>query len=98
MRTTRHIIAVTLVATALCADRVAMASAQLREPSPGIARQLANRLTVTFRRVVPTVTIHQVRREGMAPGWPVVLLTATPVLVHPVESSPFQFRLPPPTT
>ena len=96
MRNTRHILAVTLVATALCADRVAMASPQLREPSPGIARQLADRLSVTLRRVLPGVRIHQIRLEGMTSGWPVVSVTASTVVLHSVETSPFQFRLPPP--
>ena len=97
MRKTRHILAVTLVATAICADRVAMASAEMRDPGRSIARQLATRLTVTLRRVVPAVRLHQARVEGMTARWPALPVVAAPAVVHTAESSPFQFRLPPPS-
>lgn len=99
MKHTRHVLVLTLVATALCADRVVTAApeirAHLQRSSTPIAR-LATRLSVTFRRVVPAVRLHQARREGPMTQSPVRQVAFVPAKVHRVEGSPFQFRLPPP--
>ncbi len=98
MRKTRTLVAVTLLATALCADRrLASAAAEsgARTEAGPVARGFAQRLTVSLRRVVPSVKLHQGRQEGLAQ---VVWLEVAPEQagVRPNEGVPFQFRLPPP--
>jgi len=97
MRKTRKVLAVALVATALCADRIAVASPQQAQEGTltQVARRVVVRLSVSFRRVVPGVRIHQARQEGESAGWRVVAEPVKP-LVHLVQGLPFQFRLPPP--
>jgi hypothetical protein len=96
MRRTRQVLVLTLLATALCVDRAAAAAPALRPPVGQIARQLADRLTTTFRRTVAQVRFRPVLREGQA------LATAdeplTQVVASPLHQdfAPFQFRLPPP--
>src|SRR5258705_13277193 len=69
MRKTRTLVAVTLLATALCADRsVAPAAAPSTriEAGPTNARQsFSERLTVSLRRTVPAVKLHAARQEGV---------------------------------
>jgi hypothetical protein len=91
----RQVIAVTLVAAALCADRVVVAAPVLRVPHKTTATErLVTRLTISFRRVIPAARVIQTRRDGL------VLLPCEvapePVHVSPPPTSPFQFRLPPP--
>ena len=60
------------------------------------ARQLATRLTVSFRQIVPAARLDQPRQE-VREGQPVLrLIASVPAIAHPAEFSPFQFRLPPP--
>ena len=93
----RQVIAVTLVAAALCADRVAVAApAALRVAKTTTASQrLVQRLTTCFRRVVPADRVIVVRQDGVNAE----SRTVAPqrVVVTPQPTSPFQFRLPPPT-
>jgi hypothetical protein len=108
MRKTRTIVAVTLLATALCADRaVAVAAARRadaavpaggqRDRGQSGQQSFAQRLTVSLRRVVPGMQLHQTRRDGLA------ALEIRGDVEHAqsagrgVETTPFQFRLPPPT-
>jgi hypothetical protein len=95
----------TLVATALCADRVT-AAPQFRtdlhstaDPIARLAKHLATRLSVKFRRVVPSVGLHQQARteDAAAPQAPATRSVPNPKARHQSEGSPFQFRLPPPT-
>jgi hypothetical protein len=95
MRNARHVLAVTLVATAICADRVAVA-APPQAPRGQLAASLIQRLTTRFRRVVATARLYQPRREGAG-----CTELATPIVPQSflrvrVALSPFQFRLPPP--
>lgn len=91
----RQVIAVTLVAAALCADRVVVAAPVLRVQHKTTATErLVTRLTSSFRRVIPAARVIQVRRDGLA------LLACSiapePVQISPPPMSPFEFRLPPP--
>ena len=98
MRNTRTIVAVTLLATALCADRaaVAPASAARTEASGEVTRGFAQRLTTSLRRVVPAVKLQHGRREGMAPiAWPGDFAGAQ-ADPHSIQGHGFRFRLPPP--
>src|SRR2546423_9061151 len=97
MRKSRKVLAVAWVATALCADRmVAISPQQAQEGTlTQVARRVVVRLTVSFRQAVPGVRIHQARQEGESAEQRIVAEPAKP-LVHLVQGSPFQFRLPPP--
>ena len=94
-RRTRHVIAVMVVATALCADRSVSAAPIARPQSQGFARAFASRLTTSLRRAVAPARAQ----------W-VTIVEAAPVVEQPVRDaasglhpnfSPFQFRLPPPS-
>jgi hypothetical protein len=105
MKRTRQVLVMTLVATALCADRVATAAPAppaheqqpMADPIARLASHLGSKLTCAFRRVVTETRLSPVRRDGMATPSPVAPRMALPATIHVAESSPFQFRLPPPT-
>ena len=90
---TRHVIAVMVVATALCADR-AVAAAPHARTAP--SRSLASRITTSFRQ--------QVTRTYLVPARTSEKVTSTRLPIAATASgvrsdfSPFQFRLPPPAT
>ena len=90
----------TLMATALCADRVVTAAPEIRahlQPVADPIARLATKLSVTFRRVVPAVRIQQFRRDDSMPAVPIDPIAPASLAIHPLEGSPFQFRLPPPS-
>jgi hypothetical protein len=99
-RNTRTIVAVTLLATALCADRAVAASAAAegsRVEAGPVTRGFAQRLTVSLRRVVAAVKLHPSRQEGVADCVLAVQSAQAQVLTcHTDQGTPFQFRLPPP--
>jgi hypothetical protein len=101
MRKTRTLVAVTLLATALCADRrlasaaTEAASGSRTEAGP-VALGFAQRLTVSLRRVVPAVKLHQGRREGVAEICSTAGIERPQAGVRQGGGTPFQFRLPPP--
>jgi len=93
----------TLVATALCADRVTAAPdlrAQLQSSADPIARlpkHFAPRLSVKFHRVVPSLGLPQPRpQDAAATPRQASRIAPTLAIYHPTQGSPFQFRLPPP--
>lgn len=97
MRKTRTIMAVTLLATALCADRAMTSAARVSPVEAGpVARGFAQRLTVSLRRVVPAVKFHQSRQENFAPVVCSNGASGPQVIEHEALGTPFQFRLPPP--
>ena len=98
MRATRQVLAVVAVTTALCADRVVQAAPASRPHVAQIAGRLVSRLAQRLRRGVAAITSWQVRHRltGLAGRRPALV----PVLARVPHRtvSPFQFRLPPPTT
>jgi hypothetical protein len=96
MRNARHIIAVTLVATAICAGRVT-AAAPVQTPVAQLAGKLIQRLTTRFGRVVAAARLYQPRREGVRCAQPSAAIAFDRALAVRTCFSPFQFRLPPPT-
>src|SRR5262245_28655671 len=96
MRRTKHVIAVVVVATALCADRSLSAAPTPRgEISEGLARSIASKLTSNLRRAVaPAVTIEPVRSDEVVRPFALPIPEAASGVRS--EFSPFQFRLPPP--
>lgn len=95
MRNARHVIAWTLVATALCADR-SLPAAPLEPVSAQLAGRLIERLSVNFRRVLPAAQAFRPHRFGLPKAE--VLLMAPVQLAGRIIAcpSPFEFRLPPP--
>jgi len=96
MNRTRQVIAVALVATALCADRaIAAAPTQPRVQGSSVAGRLVSTLSERFQRVLPAVKLYQHRRDEtiplLSPPQPMRALT----IAHQ-SLMPFQFRLPPP--
>jgi hypothetical protein len=92
MKAVRRVMAVTLVATALCADRAMASPCTLPTPQP--TGTLVGRLTTSFRRVVAAVRLIETRQENDRPT--IIKLTAHVPFVPPAPLAPFQFRLPPP--
>jgi hypothetical protein len=106
MNRARHAIAVVLVATALCADRPVSAAPAARphEPSSAspaagsFAARFVNRLSAGFRRAAPGFAIvYQPRQDQPTTS----AMALAPSIDHPTPqhqpTSPFQFRLPPPS-
>jgi hypothetical protein len=97
MRKTRTIMAVTLLATALCADRAMTSAAQVsRDDAATVARGFAQRLSVSLRRVVPSVRLHQTRLERFELAEDRGPAAGPQATMHRAEGTPFEFRLPPP--
>ena len=105
MKRTRQVLVMTLVATALCADRVATAAPALRahlqrptaDPIARLATHLGSKLTGAFRRVVTEVRLIPSRRQGTTVQQAAAIPVVPPTPIRVAEISPFQFRLPPPT-
>jgi hypothetical protein len=88
---TRHVIAVMVVATALCADR-AVAAAPSSRSAP--SRSLASRITTSFRQQVTRTYLVPARTSETVGSFRLPIReTASGVRS---QFSPFQFRLPPP--
>ena len=96
MKNARHVIAVTLMATAICADR-GLPSRAAEPEQARFATRLMERLCVNLRQSVRTARICQPRRFGLHP---VEVLSpridGLSVTIGQPPLSPFQFRLPPP--
>jgi hypothetical protein len=95
MKHARHVIAVTLMATAICADRVAPA-APAQPPATHFTTRLIERLSKNLRRVLPAVTLYQPHRLGFAAEARRPLAMADQAFFDAPRLSPFEFRLPPP--
>src|SRR3954471_12239275 len=99
MKRTRHVLAVALVATALCADRAIAAAPTVRaDMAATAAGRLVTRLSVRFRRVVPSVRLYQSRQDALKPAAAQTRIAPdfAPATPHQSLLDPFQFRLPPP--
>jgi hypothetical protein len=96
MKLVSRAVAMTLVATALCADRVVAAPRDIcPAPETKANLNLVERLSVNLRRVVRPVRIVEIRREKDQPPVAIVCTFDCPIVPR-VSLSPFQFRMPPP--
>ena len=93
----RHIVAITLVATALCADRAVAAAPALRPQVATAAGKLVTRLSVSLRRVVPAVHVYESRRDGLADSDVTIVRSSSPLARCGEELSLLVLHLPPPT-
>jgi hypothetical protein len=100
MHRARQILAVTLVATAICADRaVAARPASVRHATSdargsSMTGRLVSRISQNFRRDVCAVRLYQQRPDSSAP----IASQETPEAPGIVRTllDPLQLRLPPP--
>jgi hypothetical protein len=105
-RTTRQVLALVVVTTALCADHVTTGAPASRAPVTArdqmppvvqLAGRLVSRLSQSFGRTVPSALPAEARQpEPPAPQYQRTLDDQS-ICVAPAPLSPFQFRLPPPT-
>jgi hypothetical protein len=92
---TRQIILITLVATALCADRAVCALPAMNHTVAEVAGRVASKLASSFRRTASnyrTVQFRNSDESGESSDWPRI----EPMRMAHFAFSPFQFRLPPP--
>jgi len=85
-----------VMATALCADRSAIAKVAPVDARPLSSQSFAARLTRSLQRTVPVVRIEALRgnESVQAPALPIRDAASGKRQCSP---SPFQFRLPPPS-
>lgn len=96
MRRTKHVIAVVVVATALCADRAVASSTQARPAPRTLSRSLASRITTGFKQVVaPARPMLVVRTSERVSLFPLPIREAASGVRG--ELNLFQLPLPPPT-
>ena len=95
MRRSRHLIAVTLLATALCADRATLA-APVERPAMQVAGRIIQRLETSLRRAMPPLRMYQPRVTNLKPAPMPPAAATTVAVVSAIHLSPFDFRLPPP--
>jgi hypothetical protein len=91
----RQALAVALVATALCADRPAVAAPAERAQPGSVATKLVEHLSVSFRRMAPAVRFDEVH-HGEVPAVIAPAKIERQLVRIQQTLSPFQFRLPPP--
>jgi len=96
MRKTRYLIAVTIVATALCADRALMSRATERAETPVPTQHWVKRLSTNLGRTVATVRIVAEQQVGLGDSTPSHIIAANTRSLAAHWPSPFHFRLPPP--
>ncbi len=91
----RYVLALTLVATTLCADRLFASDQLSRVETRPAAERLVARLTRGFGHIVPhTPLVVQRHMTSTLPG-PMVVIATHPAFC--LALSPLQFRMPPPT-
>ncbi|HEY1921233.1 MAG TPA: hypothetical protein VGG44_00590 [Tepidisphaeraceae bacterium] len=95
MKHARHVIAVTLMATAICADRLGPA-APTQTPATPFTTRLIERLGKNLRRVLPAVALYQPHRVVAGATVRQPLPISNQAFFIASSLSPFQFRLPPP--
>jgi len=95
MKRSRQVLAIALLAAALCADRAVAAAPALRPRVTTVASRLVTRLSVSFSRVVPSVRFFETRRIGIVAD-SARIPTTDATECHRVRLSPLLLRLPPP--
>ncbi|HYE17117.1 MAG TPA: hypothetical protein VEA69_01670 [Tepidisphaeraceae bacterium] len=93
--------AVTLIATAICADRAAVAAGQRSQAGQRIEAEstggFARRLTVSLRQTVRAIKLQQGRVDVGGAITVVLQSVEAQAEGRSAEGTPFQFRLPPPS-
>ena len=97
MKQTRQVVAIALVAAALCADRAVAAAPTVRPQVASAAGRLVARLSNRFQRVVPAIRVYELRRDGVV-GNSSLRLPSHAIAGIPglSELSPLLLNLPPP--
>ncbi len=95
MRGRNQLIAIVMLATALTADRIATAAPVLRPQIVQTARRITDRLSRSFRQVVPAHRITQTRCITNIPV-PENRVMENQTTIHPTPPTPHHYRRPPP--
>ncbi len=99
MRDSRRMMAVTLLAAALCCSAAREAVPRACPPVSRLARQLASRLSASFSKTLPSARIAPDSRAesvlAIAPARHAAFAAADGQR-HASDADPFRFRLPPP--
>ncbi len=95
MRNAKYMLAVTFLATSLCAQRESVVTPS-RPPVTQVAGRLMQRLGDGFRRDLPAARLFQGFTRALPPVRVPPLPPVSPLVVHTACLLPFQFRLPPP--
>jgi hypothetical protein len=98
-RRRRQVIAIALVAAALCADRAVAAAPTERPQAQSVAGRFVSRLSVTFRRVLPGARVYQTRCDQTIVPQPVASRPNHDDVSAGLRTrlSPLLIHLPPPT-
>ena len=96
MRKTRYLIAVTIVATALCADRALMSRATERAETPVPTQHWVKRLSTHLGRSVATVRIVAEQQVGLDDSLQSQISSPNTRSLARHWARSLQFRLPPP--
>src|SRR4051812_3888468 len=91
----RQVVAIALVAAALCADRAVTAAPVLRPCVSGVAGKLVQRLSTRFRQVVPAARVYEARRD-VVEREPLPLASSHTTAGFRPRLSPLITTLPPP--
>jgi len=95
MQRTRHVIAVVVVATALCADRGMASAAHARPSTKPQPRSLASRIATGLKRTIaPATPVLSVRTSERVTSFPLPIREAASGVREPL--SPLQLPQPPP--
>ncbi|HMB94691.1 MAG TPA: hypothetical protein VKK61_01495 [Tepidisphaeraceae bacterium] len=95
MRRFRQMLAITLVATALCADRAAVAAPVLRPQVASAASRFVSRLSARFHRVVSAIRVYQNQTGDVVAAQKTILVSDATACFR-TRLSPLLLRLPPP--
>jgi hypothetical protein len=97
MRKPLYLVATALLAVTFCADRAMAATPALRPEVVQLAEKLVNRLSKSFSRTAACITIFPQRQSIASTNAPSAKPIHESQPTIPQPTSPFQFRLPPPT-
>ena len=97
MNRSRHILAVLAVTAALCADQLASATPVPKTPVVEIAARLVLRLSQSFPQTVARDVRPEIRPQRFEATPVIPPTSAAEAIIAHQTTSPFQFRLPPPT-
>ena len=97
MNRSRHILAVLAVTAALCADQLASAAPIPKTPVVEIAARLVLRLSESFPKTVTRDVRPEIRPQRFETTPPVTPAPVAEAIIPHQTTTPFQFRLPPPS-
>jgi hypothetical protein len=95
-RTTRRVLMVVFVATALSADRMVAAAPQVKPQAARVTARFTTRLVQSFRRTIPANQLCDLRQVAAVQVIAEAVEASDNQAIVWVVSTPFEDRLPPP--